>query len=63
MKHLRRLEKIQKEQRMAMIKPVRSLYLNQQQATLFQVGSKGRVKAEFWIWSRDRSGTDADHDS
>ena len=42
MKHLSRLEKIQTEQRMAMIKPVRSHFLTRQQATLF----KWEVKVE-----------------
>ena len=62
MKHLRRIEKSQTEQRMAMIKPVRSHLPNLTTGNPVQAGSKGRMKAALWIWSRNQSRSDEDHD-
>ena len=47
---------------MAMIRPVRSHLFNSTTGNPVQVRSKGRMKAELWIWSRNHSGSDADRD-
>ena len=47
---------------MSVIKPVRSHLPDSTIGHSVQVGSKGRMKAELWIWSRSHSGSDADRD-